>query len=99
MTRKSKPSSLPPFDLVFCRDADQEILFVVSSESTKDSLQGLFPDLLLDKHDLGWVDDRVTRARSAQIAFEATKAGFKVAFGEHRDGMVTFQPVEICNPS
>src|SRR4051812_31334933 len=87
--------NLPPFDLVFCRDdPDQEIVFVLGSDSTKDSVQDLFPDLLLDKHEIGWVGC-VARDGAFRMAPEAALAGFRVAFGELRDGMLKFRRVQI----
>jgi hypothetical protein len=86
--------NLPPFDLVFCHDDPDEIIFVFGSESTKDFVQSLFPDLLLDKNEIGWVGC-VTREWARKMAFEATEAGLKAAFGEERDGILNLQAVSI----
>jgi hypothetical protein len=90
-----RQNTLPPFDLLFCRDdPDQEIVFVLGSESVKESVQRLFPDLLLDKHELGWVGC-VTRDWALLLAFEAAKAGLRVGFGENGDGKLDLRPVKV----
>jgi hypothetical protein len=86
---------LPPFDLIFCLyHPDKDLVIVLGLESTKDSVQDLFPDLLLQKRDIGWTGS-VTRASAFRMAPEAVARGLRVAFGDVRDGMIGLRPVEI----
>jgi len=90
MTKKS----LPPFDLVFCRDdPDGEIAFVYDSETYR-RVRDMFPEVEWRKEEHGWWVASVYRSHAAEMAGVANSAGLRVAFGEYQNEKLVFTRVE-----
>jgi hypothetical protein len=85
----------PPFDLVFCRDDPNGEIIFAFTDDTYELVTDLFPVVQWTTEQHGWHVASVFHSYASEMAPVATKAGLRVGFGEYRDGVLTFRPVEV----
>ena len=89
--------ALPPYDLVICRqDPDTDVVFAFTDE-TLEVVSDLFPDVRWKtepRH--GWHVAVVAPRCFDEVMHAAARAGLRVGYGERRDGVATFQLVEVA---
>jgi hypothetical protein len=96
MSRKRRQQKdLPPFDVVFCRDdPDAEIIFVFD-DAIHTAIEARFSWVEWTPGRDGWHIACIARDASMEIAVEAMKMGYRVAYAEMPDGVLVFSPCEI----
>ena len=93
----SEAMALPPYDLVICRqDPYTDVVFAFADE-TLEVVSDLFPDVRWKREPRhGWHVAVVAPRCFDEVTHAAAKAGLRVGYGERRDGVATFQPIEVA---